>query len=332
MSFSVPPSALLRVSHLHKRYGDVPVVQDLSFEIAPGECLGIIGPNGAGKTTTIRMCLGLTAPDAGEISFAPGAAGGASSSAAEDPAALRLQMPRDALAIKAQLGVVTQFDTLDPDFSCAENLRVYARYFGLRGAVVRERIPQLLEFAALTHKAGAKPAELSGGMKRRLSLARALVNAPRLLLLDEPTTGLDPQARHLMWERLQRLVLEGTSILLTTHFMDEAERLCSRLLVLDHGRRLAEGAPRALIAEHLEREVVEVYGAGALALQHDAALAALAARVEVSGETVFFYTHDASALVQALAAQHSHLRTLHRPANLEDLFLKLTGRQIREAA
>ena len=328
MSFSVPSSALFRVSHLHKRYGDVPVVQDLSFEIAPGECLGIIGPNGAGKTTTIRMCLGLTAADAGEISFAAHAAG----SSATDPIAPRLQMPRDALAIKAQLGVVTQFDTLDPDFSCAENLRVYARYFGLRGAVVRERIPQLLEFAALTHKAGAKPAELSGGMKRRLSLARALVNAPRLLLLDEPTTGLDPQARHLMWERLQRLVQQGTSILLTTHFMDEAERLCSRLLVLDHGRMLAEGAPRALIAEHLEREVVEVYGAGALALQHDAALASLAARVEVSGETVFFYTHDASALVQALAAQHSHLRTLHRPANLEDLFLKLTGRQIREAA
>ncbi len=321
-------SDLFRASHLHKSYGATPVVQDLSFAIAPGECLGIIGPNGAGKTTTIRMCLGLTAPDAGEISFAPGAAG----SGAANPATVRLQMPRDALAIKAQLGVVTQFDTLDPDFSCAENLRVYARYFGLRGAVVQQRIPQLLEFAALAHKADAKPAELSGGMKRRLSLARALVNAPRLLLLDEPTTGLDPQARHLMWERLQRLVQQGTSILLTTHFMDEAERLCSRLLVLDHGRRLAEGAPRALIAEHLERDVVEVYGAGALALQHDTALAELAARVEVSGETVFFYTHDASALVQALAAQHGHLRTLHRPANLEDLFLKLTGRQIREAA
>ena len=319
MPVSVPSSALFRVSHLHKRYGGVPVVQDLSFEIAPGECLGIIGPNGAGKTTTIRMCLGLTAPDGGSIHYQTG--GGA-------PA---LSMPRDALAIKAQLGVVAQFDTLDPDFSCAENLRVYARYFGLRGAVVRERIPQLLEFAALTHKADAKPAELSGGMKRRLSLARALVNAPRLLLLDEPTTGLDPQARHLMWERLQRLVQQGTSILLTTHFMDEAERLCSRLLVLDHGRVLAEGVPRALIAEHLERDVVEVYGAGALALQHDAAPAALAARVEVSGETVFFYTQDAGALLQALAS-HSHLRTLHRPANLEDLFLKLTGRQIREAA
>ena len=311
--------ALLNVHALRKHYGAATVVDGVSFRIAPGECLGVIGPNGAGKTTTIRMCLGLTAPDGGSIHYQTG--GGA-------PA---LSMPRDALAIKAQLGVVAQFDTLDPDFSCAENLRVYARYFGLRGAVVRERIPQLLEFAALTHKADAKPAELSGGMKRRLSLARALVNAPRLLLLDEPTTGLDPQARHLMWERLQRLVQQGTSILLTTHFMDEAERLCSRLLVLDHGRRLAEGVPRALIAEHLERDVVEVYGAGALALQHDAAPAALAARVEASGETVFFYTHDAGALLQALAA-HGHLRTLHRPANLEDLFLKLTGRQIREAA
>ena len=311
--------ALLNVHALRKHYGAATVVDGVSFRIAPGECLGVFGPNGAGKTTTIRMCLGLTAPDGGSIHYQTG--GGA-------PA---LSMPRDALAIKAQLGVVAQFDTLDPDFSCAENLRVYARYFGLRGAVVRERIPQLLEFAALTHKADAKPAELSGGMKRRLSLARALVNAPRLLLLDEPTTGLDPQARHLMWERLQRLVQQGTSILLTTHFMDEAERLCSRLLVLDHGRVLAEGTPRALIAQHLERDVVEVYGAGALALQHDAAPAALAARVEASGETVFFYTHDAGALLQALAA-HGHLRTLHRPANLEDLFLKLTGRQIREAA
>ena len=316
---SPPQTPQLDVVGLRKSYGNTPVVDNVSFAIAPGECLGVIGPNGAGKTTTIRMCLGLTAPDGGTVHFTP------------QPGAAPLQMPRDALAIKAQLGVVTQFDTLDPDFSCAENLRVYARYFGLRGAVVRERIAQLLEFAALTHKAGARPAELSGGMKRRLSLARALVNAPRLLLLDEPTTGLDPQARHLMWERLQTLLQQGKSILLTTHFMDEAERLCTRLLVLDHGRTLAEGTPRALIAEHLERDVVEVYGAGALALQHDAALAALAARVEVSGETVFFYTHDAAPLLQALAA-HGALRTLHRPANLEDLFLKLTGRQIREAA
>ncbi|MFC5496158.1 ATP-binding cassette domain-containing protein [Caenimonas terrae] len=301
---------LFQASHLSKRYGDAAVVQDLSFGIAAGECLGVIGPNGAGKTTTIRMCLGLTAPDRGEI------------------AALGLSMPRDALAIKAQVGVVTQFDTLDPDFSCAENLLVYGRYFGMRDAQVRERIPRLLEFAALSHKADAKPGELSGGMRRRLSLARALVNDPKLLLLDEPTTGLDPQARHLMWERLQLLLQQGKSILLTTHFMDEAERLCSRLLVLDHGRKIAEGRPRDLIAEHLEPDVVEAYGEGAMALPQST-LKALAARVEVSGETVFFYTQQAKPLLDALAT-HPKLRTLHRPANLEDLFLKLTGRQIRE--
>jgi lipooligosaccharide transport system ATP-binding protein len=302
---------ILDARQLTKRYGSATVVDSLSLRIEPGECLGVIGPNGAGKTTTIRMCLGLTAPDDGEIH------------------ALGLQMPRDALAIKAQLGVVSQFDTLDPDFTCRENLLVYGRYFGLPEAWIRDRIPQLLEFAALAHKADAKPAELSGGMRRRLSLARALVNDPKLLLLDEPTTGLDPQARHLMWERLQVLLQQGKSILLTTHFMDEAERLCSRLLVLDHGRKIAEGRPRDLIAEHLEPDVVEAYGNGALALAQDARLTALARRTEVSGETVFFYTQDARPLLDALSA-HAQLRTLHRPANLEDLFLKLTGRQIRE--
>ena len=312
-----PMTALVEALHLRKRYGETTVVDDVSFAIAPGECLGVIGPNGAGKTTTIRMCLGLASPDGGEVHFT------------SKPGTAPLHMPRDALAIKAQLGVVTQFDTLDPDFTCAENLRVFGRYFGLKGAVMDERVPQLLEFAALTHKADAKPGELSGGMKRRLSLARALVNNPRLLLLDEPTTGLDPQARHLMWERLQLLLQQGKSILLTTHFMDEAERLCSRLLVLDHGRKIAEGRPRELIAQHLEPDVVEVFGVGAVQMAEDAALRALAARVEISGETVFFYTQNAQPLLQALAA-HGHLRTLHRPANLEDLFLKLTGRQIRE--
>ena len=308
---------LLEARDLRKRYGTTTVVDGLSFAIAPGECLGVIGPNGAGKTTTLRMCLGLTAPDEGSVHFHPG--GGAAP----------LAMPQDALAIKAQLGVVTQFDSLDPDFSCAENLRVFGRYFGLKGAAMAQRIAPLLEFAALTAKADARPGELSGGMRRRLSLARALVNDPRLLLLDEPTTGLDPQARHLMWERLQQLLQGGKAILLTTHFMDEAERLCSRLLVLDHGRKIAEGTPRALIAEHLEPDVVEAYGPGALALAQDAQLRPLARRVEVSGETVFFYTQDARPLLQALSA-HGSLRTLHRPANLEDLFLKLTGRQIRE--
>ena len=311
----LPMSTPLFEAHdLVKRYGDTTVVDGLSFSISPGECLGVIGPNGAGKTTTIRMCLGLTAPDAGRID------------------AFGKSMPADALAIKALLGVVSQMDTLDPDFSCAENLLVYGRYFGIDSATIRQRIPRLLEFAALTHKADATPGELSGGMKRRLSLARALVNDPRLLMLDEPTTGLDPQARHLMWERLQLLLQQGKSILLTTHFMDEAERLCSRLLVLDHGRMIAEGRPRELIAQHLEPDVIEVYGQGAVALaqaDEHAALRALAARVEVSGETVFFYTAQAMPLLAALS-EHHQLRTLHRPANLEDLFLKLTGRQIRE--
>ncbi len=305
------PDPILRIANLHKRYGDNTVVDDLSFEIQPGECLGVIGPNGAGKTTTIRMALGMTAPDGGTIE------------------AFGLPIPEQVREAKKRIGVVTQFDSLDPDFSCAENLYVYGRYFGLPKAELRERIPHLLEFAALQAKADVRPGELSGGMRRRLSLGRALVNDPDLLLLDEPTTGLDPQARHLMWERLQKLLQQGKAILLTTHFMDEAERLCGRLLVMDHGRRIAEGTPRGLIAEHLESDVVEVYGDGAAAAAQDHG--ALAERVEASGETVFFYLRDPRPLLAALASRPG-LRTLHRPANLEDLFLKLTGRQIRDEA
>jgi lipooligosaccharide transport system ATP-binding protein len=305
------PEPLLRIAHLTKKYGDATVVDDLSLEIMPGECLGVIGPNGAGKTTTIRICLGLTGADGGTIE------------------AFGMPLPERVRDAKKRIGVVTQFDSLDPDFSCAENLRVYGAYFGLPRATIAERVPKLLDFAALQSKAGARPGELSGGMKRRLSLGRALVNDPDLLLLDEPTTGLDPQARHLMWERLQNLLQEGKAILLTTHFMDEAERLCDRLIVLDHGRKIAEGTPRALIAEHLESDVVEVYGDGAAAagLRH----AALAERIETSGETVFFYLREPKRLLDALADDHS-IRYLHRPANLEDLFLKLTGRQIRDDA
>jgi lipooligosaccharide transport system ATP-binding protein len=308
-------SYLLNVENLVKRFGENTVVNDLSFHISPGECLGVIGPNGAGKTTTLRMCLGLTTPDAGSITFFD-----------------KLSMPDQALAIKARLGVVAQMDTLDPDFTAEENLLVYSRYFGMKDADITARIAPLLEFGALTHKAKAKPGELSGGMKRRLSLARALINQPQMLMLDEPTTGLDPQARHLMWERLQMLMQEGKSILLTTHFMDEAERLCDRLLVIDHGKKIAEGKPRDLIAQHLEPDVVELYGQGALALAaEDSPLRQHAARLEVSGETVFFYTANAHPLLLALQAT-PQIRSLHRPANLEDLFLKLTGRQIRENA
>ena len=302
---------LFVVQGLTKRFGANTVVNDLSLEIRAGECLGVIGPNGAGKTTTLRMCLGLVSPDQGSIE------------------AFGLPIPRRVREVKARVGVVTQFDSLDPDFTCAENLRVFARYFGQSAQQIEPRIPQLLEFAALQSKAGARPGELSGGMRRRLSLARALVNDPDLLLLDEPTTGLDPQARHLMWERLKLLLQRGKSILLTTHFMDEAERLCDRLIVLDHGRKIAEGTPRGLIAEHLEREVVEVYGDGATEAAER--YGALARRIERSGDTLFFYLQDARPLLERLA-DASQLRSLHRPSNLEDLFLKLTGRQIREEA
>jgi lipooligosaccharide transport system ATP-binding protein len=247
---------------------------------------------------------------------------------------------------------VGQFDTLDPDFSCEENLLAYGRYFGLPTEVIEARIPGLLEFAALRHKASARISELSGGMKRRLSLARALINDPELLLLDEPTTGLDPQARHLIWERLGLLIKQGKSILLTTHFMEEAERLCDRLLLIDQGQAILTGRPAALIAQEVEPYVVEVIqqgvqgGASAsapplglstsvrladmpLTDELVAAFSQLAQRTERAGDSVFFYTHDAHPLLAALE-HYPSLRVLHRPANLEDLFLKRTGRQIRE--
>ena len=304
-------AALFRIDGLVKHYNGQRVVDDLSLEIAPGECLGVIGPNGAGKTTTLRMCLGLVVPDAGTIDI------------------FGLAIPQFVREAKKRIGVVTQFDSLDPDFSCAENLHVFGRYFGLPRETIEARVPKLLEFAALQSKAAAKPGELSGGMKRRLSLARALINDPDLLLLDEPTTGLDPQARHLMWERLKALLQQGKSILLTTHFMDEAERLCDRLVVIDRGRKIAQGTPRGLIAEHLEPDVIEVYGEGAAACASE--YGALAQRVETSGETVFFYLRDAHRLLDAIADRRD-IRTLRRPANLEDLFLKLAGRQIRDEA
>jgi len=303
---------MLSCLSLIKRFQDHLVVNDVSFSLSPGECLGVIGPNGAGKTTTLRMCLGLTAPDSGSIT------------------AFGHKMPEDSLIIKSRLGVVSQFDNLDPDFTCAENLRVYGNYFNINRSTLSARIPELLEFASLTQKANAKPSELSGGMKRRLSLARALINDPDLLMLDEPTTGLDPQARHLMWERLGQLVQKGKSILLTTHFMDEAERLCHRLIVLDQGRIIAQGKPRDLLKENLEADVVEVHGVAATDLRNQP-LALLASRVEITGESIYFYTDKAQLLLKELAA-YPDFRVLHRPVNLEDLFLKLTGRQIREEA
>ena len=310
MPLTSPLASHLRAVGLRKSFGDREVIAGVDLELRAGECFGLLGPNGAGKTTTLRLCLGLADPDGGTVEL------------------LGRPVPLNARAARERVGVVPQADNLDPDFTVAENLLVYGRYFGLREREVRARIPELLEFAGLAARADTRIQTRSGGMKRRLTLARALVNDPDLIFLDEPTTGLDPQARHVIWERLRQLVAQGKTIFLTTHFMDEAERLCHRLAIMDHGRIIAEGAPRALIATHIEPQVVEVYGDGAREWV-EAVAAKRAERCESTGATYFCYTHDADALVHDLE-QRSGLRYLHRHANLEDVFLKLTGRELRD--
>ena len=300
----------LRVSGLRKRYGDHEVVAGIDLELMPGECFGLLGPNGAGKTTTLRLCLGLIDPDGGEIEV------------------LGLPVPARAREARRRIGVVPQADNLDPDFTVEENLLVYGRYFGMSRDGIGARIPALLEFAGLSARAGSRIQTLSGGMKRRLTLARSLINDPDLIFLDEPTTGLDPQARHLIWERLRQLLNQGKTVFLTTHFMDEAERLAHRVAIMDRGRIIAHGAPRDLIARHIEPQVVEVYGDGAGRWAREFGQA-LSERCEKTGETIFCYARDADILVHHLD-QRGELRYLHRPANLEDVFLKLTGRELRD--
>jgi lipooligosaccharide transport system ATP-binding protein len=272
MAAAVDPH--LRVAQLRKSYDGVEVVAGLDLLLEPGVCFGLLGPNGAGKTTTLRLCLGLTDPDSGEITM------------------LGFPVPAQAREARRRIGVVPQADNLDPDFTVRENLLVYGRYFGLRSRELETRIPGLLEFAGLSARATSKIQTLSGGMKRRLTLARALVNDPQLM------------------------------------FLDEAERLCHRVAIIDHGRKIAEGAPRDLIAQHIEPQVVEVYGDGAESWAETFGRKA-SERCEKTGETVFCYTHDADAIVHALERE-AGVRYLHRPANLEDVFLKLTGRELRD--
>ena len=300
---------VLAAQALRKAFGALEVVCGVDLAVAQGECFGLLGPNGAGKTTTLKLCLGLIRPNAGRIEL------------------LGEPVPRRAREARRRIGVVPQFDNLDPDFTVAENLLVYGRYFGLSRQAVQARIEPLLEFAGLTGRGGAKISTLSGGMKRRLTLARALVNDPQLLFLDEPTTGLDPQARHLIWERMRRLTAEGKTLVLTTHFMEEAERLCQRLAIMDHGRIIAAGSPRALIAEHIEPQVVEVHGPGVDGWVSRAR--ALSARIERVGDTAFCYSADAEPLLRSLQGERE-LAYLHRAASLEDVFLKLTGRDLRD--
>ncbi len=301
---------LLTARKLAKHYGDTEVVRDLDLDIRRGECFGLLGPNGAGKTTTLKMLLGLVTPSAGEIHIDG------------------FRIPEQARQARANMGVMPQMDNLDPDFTVTENLLTYGHYFRLPDAILHDRIPGLLELTGLTSKAHSRIPTLSGGMKRRLTLARALINDPEFIVLDEPTTGLDPQARHAIWAGLRRLTQQGKTILLTTHFMEEAERLCDRLAILDHGRLIATGAPRDLIASEVEPLVTEIYGETVTQWSEQHA-ANCCDRHEVADETLYCYNHDNSRLLAALLGQPD-LRYVQRPSNLEDVFLKLTGRELRD--
>jgi lipooligosaccharide transport system ATP-binding protein len=298
---------------LTKTYGEVHAVDGISFEVAPGESFGLLGPNGAGKSTTMRMVGAVSTRTKGELTV------------------LGLDPNEYGPEIRARLGVVPQQDNLDTELRVRENLLVYGRYFGLPRAVVAERADELLEFAQLADRGKAKVDDLSGGMKRRLTIARALINEPRILLLDEPTTGLDPQARHILWDRLFRLKERGTTLVLTTHYMDEAEQLCDRLVVIDKGRIMAEGSPASLIRQYSTREVLEVrFGSDRNA---DAAvtLAGIGERIEVLPDRVLIYAHDGeAALVELTGRGLQPVTSLVRRSSLEDVFLRLTGRSLIE--
>ncbi|WFU14505.1 nodulation factor ABC transporter ATP-binding protein NodI [Bradyrhizobium sp. CB3481] len=299
----------IELNGVRKSYSDKAVVNDLSFAVAPGECFGLLGPNGAGKSTIARMVLGMVRPDAGKITV------------------LGEPVPARARLARMRIGVVPQFDNLELEFTVRENLLIFGRYFSMRAPEIEAIVPPLLAFARLESKANARVAQLSGGMKRRLTLARALINDPHVLIMDEPTTGLDPHGRHLIWERLRLLLARGKTILLTTHFMEEAERLCDRLCVLDEGRKIAEGKPLTLIDEQIGCDVIEIYGGDPKELC--VLIKPYARRIEVSGETLFCYAPDPEQ-VRVRLRGYAGLRLLQRPPNLEDVYLRLTGREMEK--
>jgi lipooligosaccharide transport system ATP-binding protein len=307
------PSPVIEAAELTKTYQTTNAVDGISFEVAPGESFGLLGPNGAGKSTTMRMVGAVSTRTSGNLTI------------------LGMDPNEHGPEIRAQLGVVPQTDNLDTELRVRENLLVYGRYFGISRAVVAKRADELLEFAQLSDRAKAKVDDLSGGMKRRLTIARALVNDPRILLLDEPTTGLDPQARHILWDRLFRLKEQGTTLLLTTHYMDEAEQLCDRLVVVDKGRIMAEGSPASLIKEYSTREVVELRF-GSQKNQHAATtLAGVGERIEVLPDRVLIYAEDGeAALAEAIRRGLEPITSLVRRSSLEDVFLRLTGRSLIE--
>jgi lipooligosaccharide transport system ATP-binding protein len=307
------PAPVIVATDLVKRYGETAAVDGISFEVAPGESFGLLGPNGAGKSTTMRMVGAVSTRTGGELRI--------------------LDMdPNDfGPEIRSRLGVVPQADNLDAELRVRENLLVYGRYFGLPLRHLRTRADELLDFAQLSDRAMAKVDDLSGGMKRRLTIARALINDPRILLLDEPTTGLDPQARHILWDRLFRLKEQGTTLVLTTHYMDEAEQLCDRLVVVDKGRIMAEGAPAALIKRYSTREVLEVRFGSDQNAGAAGKLEGIGERLEVLPDRVLVYADDGEkALVEVTRRGLQPLTSLVRRSSLEDVFLRLTGRSLIE--
>ncbi|MBT2515100.1 ABC transporter ATP-binding protein [Arthrobacter sp. ISL-30] len=305
------PDVVIAAHKLTKKYGDLAAVDGISFEVSAGESFGLLGPNGAGKSTTMKMIGGVSQRTSGQLSI------------------MGLDPESHGPEVRAHLGVVPQQDNLDEELKVRENLLVYGRYFGLPLSYLRPKADELLEFAQLTEKAKSRVDDLSGGMKRRLTIARSLINEPRILLLDEPTTGLDPQARHILWDRLFRLKEQGVTLILTTHYMDEAEQLCDRLIVVDKGRIMAEGSPSSLIREHSTREVLELRFGSERNTRIGAELQGIGERLETLPDRVLIYADDGEAALEQVTARGLHpLTSLVRRSSLEDVFLRLTGRSL----
>lgn len=304
-----PMENIIEVENLYKRFGTVTAVDGVSFSVAKGEFFGLLGPNGAGKTSTIRMLYGFSPPTSGSIRV------------------FDIDIVDGWRTIKSRVGVCHQENTLDPDLTVVQNLLVFASYFSIPAAAARSRSAELLDFFALSHKKNAKVAELSGGMARRLILARALINRPEMLVLDEPTTGLDPQSRHQLWDKLEALKKSGLTVVITTHYMEEAAQLCDRLVIVDHGKILVDGSPEALIAAHAGRHVIEVEGP-------EERLRSFIAEKKVAhddlGDRVILYTPEDATLNDTIRDQFCMNRCTFRNGTLEDVFLRLTGRELRE--
>jgi lipooligosaccharide transport system ATP-binding protein len=300
---------IIEVENLYKRFGKITAVDGISFSVSRGEFFGLLGPNGAGKTTTIRMLYGFSPPTSGSIRV------------------FDIDIDTGWRAIKSRIGVCHQENTLDPDLSVTQNLKVFASYFSIPKAEAGRRADELLDFFALSHKKNAKVAELSGGMARRLILARALINRPALLVLDEPTTGLDPQSRHQLWDKLEALKKSGLTVVITTHYMEEAAQLCDRLVIVDHGKILVDGSPEALIAAHAGRHVIEVDGP-------EDGLRSFIAEEHVAhddlGDRLILYTSEDSRLNDTIRERFCMNKCTFRNGTLEDVFLRLTGRELRE--